>query len=86
MQSKPAILLAGVLALAPALAQTETQHTHWGTRWQRLPATPAPLIGMQSGYAEVNGIQLYYAVTGRLTGYPVARRTGEQRLLGPAGA
>lgn len=69
MQSKPAILLAGVLALAPALAQTETQHTHWGTRWQRLPATPAPLIGMQSGYAEVNGIQLYYAVTGQ--GSPV---------------
>lgn len=69
MHSKPAILLAGVLALAPALAQSETQHAHWGTRWQRLPATPAPLAEMQSGYAEVNGIQLYYAVTGQ--GSPV---------------
>ncbi|GLR09111.1 alpha/beta hydrolase [Mixta theicola] len=69
MHSKPAILLAGVLALAPALAQTETQHSHWGTRWQRLPATPAPVAGMQTGYAGVNGIQLYYATMGK--GAPV---------------
>lgn len=69
MHSKPAILLAGVLALAPALAQAETQHSHWGTRWQRLPATPAPVAGMQSGQAEVNGIQLYYATMGQ--GSPV---------------
>lgn len=69
MQSKPAILLAGVLALAPVLAQAETQHSHWGTRWQRLPATPAPVVGMQTSYAEVNGIQLYYATLGQ--GSPV---------------
>lgn len=69
MHTKPAILLAGVLALAPALAQTETQHSHWGTRWQRLPATPAPVAAMQSGYIAVNGIQLYYAALG--TGSPI---------------
>ncbi|ARJ43436.1 alpha/beta hydrolase [Pantoea alhagi] len=69
MHTKPAILLAGVLALAPAIAQVETQHSHWGTRWQRLPATPVPVAGMQTGYADVNGIQLYYATTGK--GAPV---------------
>lgn len=65
MHTKPAILLAGVLALAPSLTQAETQHSHWGTRWQRLPATPAPVAGMQTGFADVNGIQLYYAMTGK---------------------
>jgi pimeloyl-ACP methyl ester carboxylesterase len=69
MQSKPAILLAGALALAPVLAQAETQHSHWGTRWQRLPATPAAVVGMQTDYIEVNGIQLYYATLGQ--GSPV---------------
>ncbi|QHM75260.1 AB hydrolase superfamily protein YdjP [Mixta theicola] len=71
MHTKPAILLAGVMALAPTLTQakTETQHTHWGTRWQHLPQTPAPVADLATGYAAVNGIQLWYGVVGQ--GSPV---------------
>lgn len=30
-------------------------------RWQQLPPTPAPIAGQRTGYAQVNGIRLYYA-------------------------
>ena len=38
-------------------------------RWEELPPTPAPVPGLKSGYAELNGIRLFYAETGR--GSPV---------------
>lgn len=38
-------------------------------RWLMLPPTPAPIRGAHSGYAQVNGIRLYYATLGR--GAPV---------------
>ncbi|WP_047337688.1 alpha/beta fold hydrolase [Pseudomonas protegens] len=38
-------------------------------RWQSLPPTPAPVAGAQAGYAEVNGIRLYYSKVGQ--GSPV---------------
>ena len=37
--------------------------------WQVLPPTPAPVAGLEGGYAEVNGIRLYYATIG--SGPPV---------------
>ena len=37
--------------------------------WQALPPTPAPVAGLEGGYAEVNGIRLYYATIG--SGPPV---------------
>ncbi|PUA43991.1 alpha/beta hydrolase [Pseudomonas protegens] len=40
-----------------------------GERWQTLPPTPAPVAGAQAGYAEVNGIRLYYSKLGH--GSPV---------------
>lgn len=40
-----------------------------GERWQSLPPTPAPVAGAQAGYAEVNGIRLYYSKVGQ--GSPV---------------
>jgi pimeloyl-ACP methyl ester carboxylesterase len=38
-------------------------------RWQELPPTPAPVPGLKSGHAELNGIRLYYAEIGH--GSPV---------------
>ena len=38
-------------------------------RWETLPPTPAPVPGLQTGHAEVNGIRLFYAETGQ--GSPV---------------
>lgn len=38
-------------------------------RWQTLPDTPSPVAGAQTGYAEVNGIRLYYSKVGH--GSPV---------------
>lgn len=38
-------------------------------RWESLPPTPPPVAGETTGYADVNGIKLYYAVVG--TGSPV---------------
>ncbi|WP_265532773.1 alpha/beta fold hydrolase [Pseudomonas saponiphila] len=40
-----------------------------GERWQTLPPTPATVAGAQAGYAEVNGIRLYYSKLGH--GSPV---------------
>lgn len=33
-------------------------------RWETLPPTPAPVAGETTGYAEVNGIRLFYAAIG----------------------
>ncbi|MEJ1938643.1 alpha/beta fold hydrolase, partial [Nostoc sp. NIES-2111] len=38
-------------------------------RWQTLPPTPPPVSGATTGYAEVNGIRLYFATIG--SGPPV---------------
>jgi pimeloyl-ACP methyl ester carboxylesterase len=38
-------------------------------RWQTLPPTPAPVRGLHTGHAKLNGIRLYYAEIGR--GSPV---------------
>jgi len=45
-----------------------------GERWQSLPPTPAPVAGAQAGYAEVNGIRLYYSKVGH--GSPVVLHGG----------
>jgi pimeloyl-ACP methyl ester carboxylesterase len=49
-----------VLAALPALA---------AERWETLPATPAPIATYRSGYAQVNGISIYYTIYGQ--GSPV---------------
>jgi pimeloyl-ACP methyl ester carboxylesterase len=38
-------------------------------RWQTLPPTPAPIAGAKSGYAAVNGVNIYYSISGH--GSPV---------------
>ena len=38
-------------------------------RWEALPPTPAPVAGLQTGHAELNGIRLFYAEIGQ--GSPV---------------
>ncbi|WP_017902470.1 alpha/beta fold hydrolase [Pseudomonas asplenii] len=38
-------------------------------RWETLPPTPAPVAGVKSGHANVNGVRLYYTRTGH--GSPV---------------
>ena len=38
-------------------------------RWEALPPTPAPVPGLQTGHAELNGIRLFYAEIGQ--GSPV---------------
>ena len=34
-------------------------------RWETLPPTPPPAAGEKTGFAEVNGIKLYYATIGK---------------------
>lgn len=59
----------GALSVASAYAVTPQSPVAWGERWKKLPATPAPVAALKSGYASVNGIQLYYATVGQ--GEPV---------------
>ena len=63
-----------VLAALPALA---------AEKWETLPPTPAPIATDRSGQAQVNGIDLHYAIYGQ--GSPVIflhGGLGEYRLLG----
>lgn len=75
MNRKSTLLIAGLLGVAGAFsaasvwAVTPQSPIAWGERWQKLPATPAPVAALKSGYASVNGIQLYYATAGE--GEPV---------------
>lgn len=71
---KTSVLLAGLLSftggLLPDVQASQTpNHISWESRWQHLPETPAPVAGIKSGYAEVNGIKLYYGILGH--GSPV---------------
>ena len=59
----------GALSVTDAVAVTPQSPIAWGEPWQKLPATPAPVAALKSGYASVNGIQLYYATAGE--GEPV---------------
>jgi len=74
INQKTLVLLAGLLSVGSGLlpqvmaAQPQSQ-IEWGSRWQHLPATPAPVAGLKSAYAKVNGIELYYATLGH--GSPV---------------
>ncbi len=52
------LLIAFALLLGSAPAQA-------APRWETLPPTPAPVTSARSGYAAVNGIRLYYAITGQ---------------------
>jgi pimeloyl-ACP methyl ester carboxylesterase len=54
------LLVATLQAAGPARA---------AERWQSLPATPPPVAGEVTGYAEVDGIRLFYATIGH--GAPV---------------
>jgi len=38
-------------------------------RWETLPKTPPPITGTKTGYAAVNGVKIYYAISGH--GSPV---------------
>jgi pimeloyl-ACP methyl ester carboxylesterase len=38
-------------------------------RWETLPKTPLPITGTKTGYAAVNGVKIYYAISGH--GSPV---------------
>jgi len=75
MNRKSTLLIAGLLGVVGALsvvsayAVTPQSPVAWGERWKKLPATPAPVAALKSGYASVNGIQLYYATAGE--GEPV---------------
>lgn len=75
MNRKSTLLIAGLLgvvgalSVASAYAVTPQSPVAWGERWKKLPATPAPVAALKSGYASVNGIQLYYATAGE--GEPV---------------
>ena len=51
-----------LIILASPAAQAEPQ-------WMNLPPTPTPPNPDQSGYAEVNGVKIWYAVFGK--GQPV---------------
>ncbi|KPN92125.1 alpha/beta fold hydrolase [Pseudomonas nunensis] len=42
---------------------------HAVERWETLPATPAPITSAKTGRADVNGIKLYYSISGH--GSPV---------------
>lgn len=70
MNSKHALLAAGILAITgitygSAFATSNSPATvAWQDRWKSLPATPAQPAELQSGYADINGIQLYYATAG----------------------
>ncbi|MBP2167342.1 pimeloyl-ACP methyl ester carboxylesterase [Erwinia toletana] len=61
------LLFAG--AACPLTVTATEQSVSWGQRWQHLPPTPAPVRGLKTGYAKVNGIDLYYGVIGK--GSPV---------------
>lgn len=66
------ILLASLLALAGSgacVAAPAAGPITFKNRWQYLPPTPAQAEGMASGYARVNGVELYYATLGQ--GSPV---------------
>ena len=68
------LMLSGLLALTgAALAEP---------RWLTLPPTPTLPEASQSGYAEVNGIRIWYAVFGK--GRPVLLVHGEEDPLIPA--
>ena len=75
MNRKSTLFIAGLLgvvgafSVASAYAVTPQSPIAWGERWKKLPATPAPVAALKSGYASVNGIQLYYATVGQ--GEPV---------------
>ncbi len=56
-------------AVLPVTALAAEQSVSWGERWQHLPPTPAPVSGLKTGYANVNGINLFYGVIGQ--GSPV---------------
>lgn len=66
-----ALLLSGLLsgsALLPVAHAVENP-VRWSQRWQHLPATPAPVAGLKTAYADVNGINLFYGTIGH--GSPV---------------
>lgn len=75
MRRNKAFLIASLLALAGVCSTTGTfaaeqaSPVAWSDRWQQLPDTPAPVTGLKSHYASINGIQLYYATLGE--GSPV---------------
>lgn len=54
--------------LTPQAAVAEEKFA-WGERWLHLPATPAPDASLKTGYAQVNGIALFYGTVGQ--GSPV---------------
>ncbi|WNJ81584.1 alpha/beta hydrolase [Cedecea neteri] len=71
---KTSILLAGLLSftggLLPAVQASQAPNQiNWASRWQHLPETPAPVAGIKSSYADINGIKLYYGTLGH--GSPV---------------
>ena len=56
----------GVLCLLLlALPRTATPASTSGEPWQTLPLTPSLPSAVESGYAPVNGIRMFYAVFGR---------------------
>jgi pimeloyl-ACP methyl ester carboxylesterase len=59
MRGLLAALLIAIVVLPVAAAE----------RWQTLPSTPPPVQGATTGYAEVNGVRLYFATVG--SGPPV---------------
>lgn len=66
-----ALMLSNVLlsTTLPSLASAAGPAVDWSQRWQHLPATPAPVSGLKTAYAKVNGIDLFYGTIG--TGSPV---------------
>lgn len=75
MRRNKTLLIAGLLSMAgvcgssAVIAAGPSSHIAWSERWQQLPNTPAPVAALKPHYASINGIQLYYATTGK--GSPV---------------
>lgn len=63
------LLASSPLWAEQAVSTSQSPSVPFQQRWAHLPPTPAPVKGMTSGYALINGVELYYATLGQ--GSPV---------------
>lgn len=63
------LILTALCFAAPGLTALASANGATVQRWQTLPPTPAAPAGAKTGYAAVNGVKIYYAISGH--GSPV---------------